>query len=64
MKRLEEYKEDMRKNKFVKNETFKIQSSQIGELMLNRVRGRKNNTVQVINAPPVVNVPNVSLKFD
>ena len=64
MKRLEEYKEDMCKNKFDKNETFKIQSSQIGELKLNGVRGRKNNTVQVINAPPVFNEPNVSLKFD
>ena len=64
IRRLEEYKEDMRKNKFDKNETFKIQSSQLGELKLNIVRGRRNCTVQVINAPPVVNVPNVSLKFD
>ena len=64
IKRLEEYREDMRKNKFDKNDTFKMQSSQIGELKLKRIRGRINNTVQVINAPSVVNVPNVSLKFD
>ena len=64
MKRLDEYKEDMRKNKFEKNQTFKIQSSQIGELKLNRIRGRINNNVKIINAPPVVNVSNVNLKFD
>ena len=64
MKILEEYNEHMRKNKFEKNDTFKMQSSQIGELKLNRIRGRINNTVQIINAPSVVNVPNVSLIFD
>ena len=33
-KRLEEYKEDVHWNKFEQNDTFKMQSSQIGELKL------------------------------
>ena len=69
--RLEEFKQDMLMNKFIKNETFKLDFSLKGDLKLNAPRGRVSNAgvnATVVNVPgvnaTVVNVPGVILTFD
>jgi hypothetical protein len=61
--RLEEFTQDMLENKFMKNDKFKLDSSQIGDLKLKAPRGRLSNQMDV-HIAPVVNVPNVGLNFD
>ena len=60
--RLEEFTQDMLENKFKKNDKFKLDSSQIGDLKLNAPRGRMSN--DAVDVAPAVNVPNVILNFD
>jgi protein-arginine kinase activator protein McsA len=61
--RLEEFTQEMLENKFKKNDKFKLDSSQIGDLTLKAPRGRLSNEA-VHQVAPVVNVPNVNLNFD
>ena len=56
--RLEEFKQDMLMNTFIKNETLKLDFSLRGDLKLNAPRGRVSNAG--VNAT-VVNVPGVTL---
>jgi len=69
--RLEEFTQDMQENKFIVNAKYKLDSSQIGDLILKAPRGRMSseavNVAPIINVPyvaPVINVPNVVLNFN
>ena len=59
--RLEEFKQDMLMNKFIKNETFKLDFSLRGDLKLKAPRGRVSNAGVYAT---VVNVPGVILTLD
>ena len=69
--RLEEFTQDMQENKFIVNEKCKLDSSQIGDLILKAPRGRMSSEAviaapvsNVPYVPRVINVPNVFLNFD